>query len=144
IHLPSAETRRRQIQRQVVKAMRAATEVLPAQMTVGEALERVRRSEFRAWPVTDQRGVVGVIGLAMLEGELAEGAPARQLGELVDARVFPHVHADQSLDLALDRMGAAQLDVLPVVSRADLHQLEGVITLRDALDSYGVGPHGAG
>src|SRR5207245_8119758 len=27
---------------------------------------------------------------------------------------------------------------LPVVSRADVHKLEGVVTLRDVLDSYGV------
>jgi CIC family chloride channel protein len=142
IHLPSAETRR-YVQRQVVKAMRAATEVLPAQMTVREAFEQVRPSEFLAWPVTDQQGVVGVISLAMLERGLAEGAAARHLGELVDALAFPHVHTDQSLDLALDRMGAARLEVLPVVSRADVHQLEGVITLRDALDSYGFSPDSA-
>jgi CBS domain-containing protein len=37
-------------------------------------------------------------------------------------------------------MGAARLELLPVVSRADVHKLEGVITLRDVLDSFGVGP----
>ena len=36
-------------------------------------------------------------------------------------------------------MGAAQLDTLPVVSRADVHKLEGIVTLQDVLDSYGVG-----
>ena len=36
-----------------------------------------------------------------------EGAD-KKLGELVDAVVFPHVHADQGLDLALERMGANQ------------------------------------
>jgi CIC family chloride channel protein len=143
IHLPTAETRRRRVQRQVVAAMRAATEVLPAQMTVGEALERVRSSEFRGWPVTDRRGVVGVISRATLERELGGGAGAKRLADLVDARGFPHVHTDQSLDLALDRMGAAQLEVLPVVSRANVHTLEGVVTLRDALDSYGVGSAGS-
>jgi CIC family chloride channel protein len=142
IHLPTAETRRRHAQRQIIQAMRAATEVLSAQMTVREALERVHSSLFRGWPVTDQRGVVGVISLATLERELAEGAAAKRLGEVVDARAFPHVHSDQSLDLALERMGAARLEVLPVVSRADVHKLEGVITLRDVLGSYGVGPHG--
>jgi CIC family chloride channel protein len=49
------------------------------------------------------------------------------------------VHSDQSLDLALNRMGAAQLELLPVVNRANIHKLEGVITLGDVLDSYGVG-----
>ena len=35
-------------------------------------------------------------------------------------------------------MGAARLDVLPVVSRADVHKLERIATLREVLDSYGV------
>jgi CIC family chloride channel protein len=56
--------------------------------------------------------------------------------------VFPHVHSDQELDLALERMGANQLDILPVVSRADMHKLEGIVTLRDVLESYGVNMHG--
>jgi len=55
---------------------------------------------------------------------------------------FPHVHTDQSLDLALARMGTARLELLPVVNRADVHKLEGIVTLRDVLGSYGVGPHG--
>jgi CIC family chloride channel protein len=41
--------------------------------------------------------------------------------------------------LALDRMGANQIEILPVVSRANIHKLEGIVTLRDVLDSYGVG-----
>ena len=118
--------------------MRAATEVLPAQMTVREAFERAHSSEFHAWPVTDQRGVVGVISLAPLEQALAKGAATTTLVGFVDARDFPHVHADQSLDSALERMGAAHVEALPVVSRSDVHKLEGIVTLRDVLESYGV------
>jgi CIC family chloride channel protein len=44
------------------------------------------------------------------------------------------------LHLALDRMGASQLDLLPVVSRANVHHLQGVVTLQDVLAVYGVGP----
>ena len=58
--------------------------------------------------------------------------------ELTDALVFPHVHADQTLDLALERMGANQIEILPVVNRADMHKLEGMVTLRDVLEAYGV------
>jgi CIC family chloride channel protein len=137
IHLPSAETRKRYGQRQVVRVMRAASESLPAELTVRAALERVRTSALRTWLVTDRRGVVGVINFARLERELAEGAD-KKLGELVDAMLFPHVHADQRLDLALERMGANQIEVLPVVNRGDVHKLEGVVTLLDVLDAYGV------
>ncbi len=137
IHLPSAKTRQRSGQRQVIRVMQTASQLLPAEITVREALERIRSSEFRTWLVTDRRGVVGVINLSRLERELAEAAD-KKLGELVDALVFPHVHPDQGLDLALERMGANQIELLPVVNRADVHQLEGVVTLRDVLDAYGV------
>ena len=137
IHLPTAKARERYGQRQVIRVMQAASQLLPAEITVREALERVRSSGVRTWLVTDRRGVIGVINLARLERELAEGAD-KKLGELTDALVFPHVHPDQTLDLALERMGANQIEILPVVNRADMHKLEGMVTLRDVLDAYGV------
>jgi CIC family chloride channel protein len=137
IHLPTAKTRQRHGQRQVIRVMQTASQLLPAEITVREALERVRPSGVRTWLVMDRRGVVGVINLARLERELAEGAD-KKLGELTDALVFPHVHPDQTLDLALERMGANQIELLPVVNRAEMHKLEGMITLRDVLDAYGV------
>jgi len=139
IHLPTAKTRQRSGQRQVARIMQTASQLLPAEITVREALERVRSSKFRTWLVTDSRGVTGVINISRLEQELGEGADKR-LGDLVDALAFPHVHPDQGLDLALERMGANQIEILPVVNRADVHKLEGVLTLRDVLDSYGVSP----
>jgi len=106
--------------------MQTASQLLPAEITVREALEWVRSSKLRTWLVTDRRAVVGVINLSKLERELAEGAD-KKLGELVDALVFRHVHPDQELDLALERMGANQIEILPVVNRADVHKLEGVV-----------------
>jgi CIC family chloride channel protein len=142
IHLPKAETRHRQRERQVTRVMRAATEFLSSELTVRDALERMRSSECRTWLVTDRQGLVGVINLSTLTREEAEGSDKQKLGELVGGPVFPHVHPDQGLDLALERMGASQLEILPVVSRADVHKLEGIVTLRDVLDSYGVSsPH---
>jgi CIC family chloride channel protein len=110
---------------------------MPAETTVREALERVSISEFRSWLVTDRRGVIGIINLSLLRNELAEGAE-KKLSELVDALAFPHIHSDQGLDLALERMGENQFDILPVVNRANVHKLEGIVTLRDVLDAYGV------
>jgi CIC family chloride channel protein len=139
IHLPTAETRNQREGRHVSRTMRPALEVLKAELTVQEAFEQVRSSELRGWPVIDERGVAGVVSRSTIERELAAGAASKPIGELVDARNFPHVHADQPLDLALNRMGANGLEVLPVVSRANVRKLEGVITLGDVLGSYGVG-----
>jgi CIC family chloride channel protein len=87
--------------------------------------------------VTDRRGVIGIIDLSLLRDEPAEGAE-KKLGELVDALAFPHIHSDQGLDLALERMGENQFDILPVVNRANVHKLEGIVTLGDILNAYGV------
>ncbi len=136
IHLPTG-AQHRHGQRAVVKIMRPANQLLPAEITVQEALAQVPSSKFRTWLVTDQRGVVGVINLPWLERHLAEH-PHKQLSHLVDPLAFPHVHSDQGLDQALERMGANQIEVLPIVSRANVHKLEGIVTLRDVLNAYGV------
>jgi CIC family chloride channel protein len=140
IHLPTAETRQRHRLHQVAQAMRVAAEVLPSHVSIPDALVCVSSSSLRAWPVTDRRGVIGIVSLATLERAYEERTSVERVGDLVDAHAFPHVHADQPLDLALERMGTAGLDLLPVVSRADMNKLEGVITLEDLLNSFGVSP----
>ena len=137
IHLPTARSRQRHRQRRIASIMRAADMLLPAETTAWDALKRIGASKFQTWLVTDGRGVIGVIDLSRLQREAAE-SPDKPLGEWLNAGVFPHVHADQGLDLALERMGANQLDILPVVSRADVHRLEGIVALEDVLDAYGV------
>ncbi len=66
--------------------MHAAGESLPAEMTVRDAVERVRASAIRTWLVEDRRGVIGVINLARLESESAEAAD-KKIGELMDAMI---------------------------------------------------------
>jgi len=138
IHLPGAETLRPRGQRLTFQVMRPPTVVMRSEMTIREAFDRAHNTEFHAWPVTDDRGVVGIVGLDSLEKALANGEDTKQLRDFVNALDFPHVHADQPLHLALERMGAAKLDVLPVVSRANIHRLIGVVVLTDVLNSYGV------
>ncbi len=137
IHLPGSKARQRSGQRYVVSVMRMTSELLPAEITVREARERVRSSELGTWVVVDQQGVVGVISLSNLERELVDGVD-KKLGEIVDPITFPHVHSDQGLDVALERMGVNQIELLPVVGRANVHELKGIVTLRDVLDAYGV------
>lgn len=140
IHLPSSKSHRELEQRRVSRIMRSAVETLPAQMSVREAAEKVRMSAFRAWLLMDEGSVVGVLNRSILENALANGKAEQSLMSLLDSLDFPHVHADQALHLALERMSSAHVDILPVVNRANVHKLEGVVTLKDLLDSYGVAP----
>ncbi len=140
IHLPTAGSRVQEGQRQVYQAMHAATEVLDARATIQEALEKVAASKLHVWPAVDDCGVIAMVSLGQLQKALTEGATEKPLSEILKAGEFPHVHTDHSLNMALDRMGSSQLDVLPVVNRANVHKLEGIVTLQDVLRLYGVGP----
>ncbi len=139
IHLPSAESRSQAVQRQVLHAMRPPVIILDAGMTPQQALEKVSASDLRAWPVSDSRGVAGVVNLRALQ-QAAAGGDSKALRDLLAGSEFPHVHADQSLAVALERMGMAHVDALPVVSRADVHTLEGIVALQDVLKFYGFAP----
>jgi len=137
IHLPKHEARHGDGQRQIFAVMRPVTAALSTGLTVKEAWQKAQSGKIQSWLVLDRDGVVGVINRLVLEKEAAQDGD-RELGTLVSGLDFPHVHSDQNLDLALDRMGRNQLDILPVVNRADIHKLEGVVTVRDVLVSYGV------
>jgi len=138
IHLPSAESRINSGQRRVFQAMRPATEILTANMTIQEALEKGRNSALQALPLSNERGVASIVKLAALEKAAADGESRKKLSDFIEGAEFPHLHADQSLTVALERMGAAGLDALPVVSRADVHKLEGIVALTDVMKLYGL------
>jgi CIC family chloride channel protein len=138
IHLPSEGARRRYGRRQVALVMRAANDLLAAQTTVQEAFETKKGSQWHAWPVTDETGIVGVVSRAQIEQAVAKGEAKKPLRDFLDKREFPHVHADHPLHVALERMGAAKLDLLPVVSRANIHYLLGIDVLPDVLHAFGV------
>jgi chloride channel protein, CIC family len=113
---------------------------LDAHAIIQEALNKVSTSQLHAWPAVDESGVIGMVSLSRLQKALTEGTTEQPLRAILPTDEFPHVHMDHSLAMALDRMGASQLDVLPVVNRANVHKLEGIVTLQDVLRLYGVGP----
>ena len=145
IHLPISKSRTGP-RRVVLQVMHPAGECLKAEDNLQEALARIAQSEQRSWPVCDPTGVIGVVTLELLQTAVNElQSPVGQaelskkkVADLLDGTDFPHLHSDHSLDVALDRLGATHTDVLPVVSRANIHQLLGVVRLQDVLKSYGL------
>lgn len=141
IHLPRLESRSRANVRQVGAVMRPAEEQLVASETIAEALERIAQSKEIAWPVLDEGFCLGLVTREKLQQFEQQGDSSRTLGSILNGRDFPHLHPDQFFDLALERMGTARTNLLPVVSRADIHQLLGVVRLRDVVASYGLEHH---
>ncbi len=147
IHLPTAESRFQGDRIQVQQAMRPAPTVFSLGMQIGAILQQMKNGGFDAWPVVGEGGLRGMIRNSQLEKAAAEGGSERLVSEIlpgnsrdghpVDGDV-PHVHPDHSLSLALERMGRSGVNVLPVVSRANVHQLVGIIALEDILNTYGV------
>jgi CIC family chloride channel protein len=147
VHLPTAQSRAQDERTQVRQAMRQAPVVLSPDMLVAGALEQIKDSPLDSWPVVDSGGLCGMIRSSELEQAAMDGSSYKRVAEFLaegsragrfTAEEIPHVHPDHSLSLALERMGSSHLKVLPVVSRANLRQLIGVVALNDILDAYGV------
>jgi predicted transcriptional regulator len=122
----------------VNQVLQPAGQVLSAKESIQRAMELAREAPLRTWIVFDALGIVGLLTREQLESAAKSGNPGAPVSTLLKAEEFPHVHADHSLDDTLERMGAFHVDVLPVVSRANVHQLLGVVRLQDVLESYGV------
>ena len=110
----------------------------PREMSVEDAVKQTRSDHFRIWPVADKGSFLGILNREDMECALVDGRKEQPLTSLVDTVHIPHAHKDQPLHLALEHMSMYRLDVLPVVHRADLRKLEGVVTLSDVLDAYGI------
>ena len=139
LHLPSG-LRYRQGLLIVRDAAEAPLHMLSNTNRVEDAL-RYLNADHNAWPViegTDGARLAGMITQATVEQEIAAGRGDHALGELLPMDIpsalltgenFPHVHMDHPLDVALRRMAQGKLNVLPVVGRADIRDLKGVVSL---------------
>jgi CIC family chloride channel protein len=142
IHLPLSGGRQRERQRQVFEVMKPVGESLDVGDALGKVIERTAGGAQKTWPVCDRRGVVGIVTRAQLLRVQDGEKPVKKLGDLVEEHEFPHLHSDHSLEVALARMGETHTDLLPVVSRANVHELLGIVRLQDVLRSYGVEDRG--
>jgi CIC family chloride channel protein len=132
VHLPTAEARTQLLRLRVSDAMTEPGEIFPPYTPIAEALKQ-------AGPVVvgDTYGLWGILERAQLENVLLETGTLADLFRGAPRGNIPHLHTDHSLAIALDRMGSSKLRVLPVVSRADVQHLLGLVTLESVLDAYG-------
>jgi len=132
VHLPTAEGRMQLLRLRVSDAMSEPAEIFspdtPLAVVAQVAGPAVVGDPEKLWGVLDPREVGNLFLESGTLGELL-GNPEGDI---------PHVHPDHSLAIALDRMGNAKVRVLPVVSRANVHHLLGIITLEAVLDAYGL------
>jgi CIC family chloride channel protein len=137
IHLPGEELPSRAGQIRVAALLRPEPASFVPDLSAREALEKLNLQGIRTMLVKSDIGLEGAVNAEMLRSALENNAAAK-LSDILPQYEFPHVHSDHTIAQALDRMAAARMDLLPVVSRANARILEGIVTLRDVLDRYGI------
>ncbi|MGI9103422.1 MAG: chloride channel protein [Terriglobales bacterium] len=135
LDLPSMEEQRELTVLRIEDAMRPPPPlVLYDELTVGEAVKMidhggedlllVRRSPV-GWSAVKKEELRKMASLGKVEMSLGSVLPPKRL---------PELHPDHPLDTALRYI--YDWPLLPVVHRADLHLLEGVISMADILRAY--------
>ncbi len=136
VYLPTAESREELAGVRVGQVMQIGREPLSPDMFLKDADQALQKMGRNAWPVGDAKRLLGMITLR----EIEQAKDWQQLCDLLPPdSSFPYVHPDHPLSLALERMGAHAVDTVPVVSRANIRQPYGVVTLDDVLAAFGVG-----
>ena len=146
IHLPGGAAHADRSSMRVAQAMRTGVRLIEREATIAEAIAFIHSVGVDSWPVAEGRRLLCMITASQLESAAVDGARFRTVSEIMtppppghlDNETFPHIHPDHSLDVALERMGAAHLDALPVVGRANVREILGVITLPEILRAYGI------
>ena len=137
--LPSLEEQREQTILLVEDAMRAlTTPVLSARDTVQQANDRVQNLSDEAFIVQIYPHGWNIVSRETLKKLTEEGKTVSTLGSVLPIRHVPHLHPDMPLEIALRYV--SQFPLVPVVHRADLHKLIGVISREDVIKKYQLSP----
>jgi len=147
IHLPTgAGARAKEIVLRVKDALQPGGEPLSAGLTIAEA-RALADPRLPAWPVADESGLRGMVSAQRLDQAIANRQGGELLGQLapepnpdegLSQDIFPHLHADHSLDVALRKIAETGWKALPVVSRDNVREWKGTLSLPDILAAYGV------
>lgn len=135
LELPSMEEQREEGILRVEDAMHPVEgPVLDAQETVEQALEQASAAAAEDLLVRLNPDGWSSVAKERLAAMVAEGKGGSTLGSQLPIRRIPELHPDHPLETALRYVDRWPL--VPVVNRADLGQLEGVISQHDVLERY--------
>ncbi len=145
IHLPDPEETRHRHSKYVAQFMRDAPPFVSPETPVA----KLSLNPLGGLYLIGQSGaLLGVLRSAdvSLVGEAGEKSardvmlPGPTESEATDLDSFPHVHGDQAMEIALERMSHSHIAMLPVLDRADVRRVRGIVLGDDILRSYGLPP----
>ncbi len=136
VYLPTAESREELAGPNVGEIMTSDTQLISLDANLGAAKLFLDNRKCNSWPAGDQKRIRGLITRRDIETAGPESRVVRDLIKAAEA--YPYVHTDHPVSYALERMRDGNVDVLPVVSRADIYEMCGVITLTRILEEFGI------
>jgi CIC family chloride channel protein len=136
VYLPTGESREERTGTRVGEIMDREATTIPFDADLTTAGQMLDERKCNAWPAGERHVVRGIVR----SRQIATAEPdAVAVEDVVTADDYPFVHPDHRVSVALERMRDTGVDALPAVSRANIHELKGVITLARILEMYGVG-----
>jgi chloride channel protein, CIC family len=133
IHLPSASARAGVTATAARHVMRLDYQCLPLSTAVDEALAWTLARNAPGCLIGTPDQLAGPVTRGQLEQWTAAGHGGEALVSLLSS-TFVHAHHDHPIDVVLERLWKSG-GLLPVVSRADVRRLEGVVTADSILRS---------
>jgi CIC family chloride channel protein len=130
IHLPSIGATAT-FERTAGDVLQTNVGFIPPESTVRAAWDLAKSGGAPAYLVGTRDCFLGSVPHGRLEDAVHSERVSEPVASLVEPR-FVHVHPDHPIDLVLERF-AQSGGVLPVVSRANVHRLEGVVTIDSLL-----------
>ena len=133
--LPSLEEQREEEILRVEDAMKPAPElILDDAAPLEDVSARTSDLPVETFLVRMSPSGWSVISRELLARMMKEGKGTLSLGSVLPSQRLPYLYPDLPLDAALRCVN--QSEIIPVVNRADLRQLEGIVTRDDVLSRY--------
>jgi chloride channel protein, CIC family len=134
LYLPALEEEREQEILTVEDAMRPRPEIiLDSQKPVAEAWSLAEATKDEYFLVRRPSKSIAVLSRKDLKG-LVDSGESRSLEEAQTLSVVPYLHPDEDLQVALRQV--TNYPLVPVLSRANVSRILGVIDLTDIMDAY--------
>ncbi|MFQ5913268.1 MAG: chloride channel protein [Nitrospinota bacterium] len=139
VHLPSSDTRHILENIHVEDAMVREVVMLRDDLTVEEAIQRIRDLNITGFPMVDgEERLTGMVSAWDLKRAMAQGKPEAAIKEIGTTSYVAHAHPDQTLDVVLHKLGSRDISRLAVVNRENPQVVEGIITAEDVMNAFGV------
>jgi CIC family chloride channel protein len=126
IHLPTPTTQTPRAARTARHVMTSDMSFLPPDLSVADAWQWALQHDAPVHLVGTRDHFVGTVTRRQLDEWRRTDTSNQRLAGVIGDR-FVHAHPDHPIDVVLERLTESG-GVLPIVSRAEIHRIEGVVT----------------